>query len=61
MEHFDITASFSHESFTYNQTVYVREMRQSEGSYNHCKTFGIMKVNMLDGKSAENYFLKRLI
>lgn len=61
MEHFDIINAFLHEPFSFDKTVYFKEMCQAEGIYKKCKTCGILIGNMYGGKSTGNVFLKSLI
>lgn len=61
LEHFDITSAFLHEAFGYSNTVYVREMRRSNGTFHHGNTVGILNGNMYGGRSDGNYFMKGLI
>lgn len=61
LEHFNIASAFLYEAFGYSKTVYVKEMRRSDGAYRHGNTNGILSGNMYGGRSAGNYFIKGLI
>lgn len=61
IEHFDIKATFLHEAFGSDKSIYVKEMSRSDRTYRYGCTVGLLKGNMYGGKSADNYFLNCLI